>query len=127
MVFLKEFFAKLDFENNQQRTKEHAELPHRQRVHSLPAECHLQTVWTQIRPDKMSGLIWIQLFDTLMVFLKEFLKKIELENNQQTTKEHAKLPSRQRVHSLPTECCLLITFTNSFDPDIRPDKMPGLI
>ena len=46
----------------------------------------------------MSGLIWIQLFDSLMVFLIEILKKLILKKNQQTKKKHAKLPSRQRVN-----------------------------
>ena len=32
MVFLKEFFEKVDFENNQQMTKKHDKLPRRQRV-----------------------------------------------------------------------------------------------
>ena len=30
----------------------------------------------------------LKLFDTLMVFLKEFFKKVDFEKNQQTTKEH---------------------------------------
>ena len=38
----------------------------------------------------MSGLIWIHLFDTLMVFLKEFFEKVDFEKNQQTTKKHEK-------------------------------------
>ena len=36
---------------------------------------------------------------TLMVFLKEFFKKVDYEKNQQTTKKHVILPSRQRVNS----------------------------
>ena len=36
-------------------------------------------------------------FDTLMVFLKEFLKKVDFEKNRHTTKKYAKIPSRQRV------------------------------
>ena len=39
-----------------------------------------------------------KLFDTLMVFLKEFFEKVDFEKNQQTTKKHEKLPSRQRVN-----------------------------
>ena len=35
------------------------------------------------------------LFDILMVFLKEFFQKVNFEKNQQTTKKHEKLPSRQ--------------------------------
>ena len=35
-----------------------------------------------------------------MVFLKEFFEKVDFEKkkNQQTTKKHANLPSRQRVN-----------------------------
>ena len=36
-----------------------------------------------------------KLFDILMVFLKEFFQKVNLEKNQQTTKKEEKLPSRQ--------------------------------
>ena len=59
----------------------------------------LQTVWTQIRPDKLSCLVWTQtVFDTdcipEIIFLKSwFWKKISRRQN----KKHAKLPSRQRV------------------------------
>ena len=38
-----------------------------------------------------------KLFDILKVFLKEFLRKINFEKNQQTTKKHEKLPSMQWV------------------------------
>ena len=39
-----------------------------------------------------------KLFDTLMVFLKEFFrKKLIFQKIQQMTKKHAKLPSMQRV------------------------------
>ena len=34
---------------------------------------------------------------TLIVILKEFLKEVDFEINQQTTKKHLKFPSRQRV------------------------------
>ena len=37
------------------------------------------------------------LFDILLVFLKEFFQKVNFEKNQQTTKKHEKLPSRQWV------------------------------
>ena len=36
-------------------------------------------------------------FDADGIFLKEFFKKVNFEKNQQTTKKHAKLPSRQKV------------------------------
>ena len=53
----------------------------------------LQTDWTQIRPDEMSGLIWIQSVDTRIEFLKEFFEKDNFEKkNQQTTKRHEKFP-----------------------------------
>ena len=35
MVFLKDFFKKVDFEKNQQTTKKHAKLPRRQGVKGL--------------------------------------------------------------------------------------------
>ena len=41
-----------------------------------------------------------KLFDTLMAFLKEFYEKVYFEKNQQTTKRHAKLPSRQSVNEV---------------------------
>ena len=39
-----------------------------------------------------------KLFDTLMVFQKEFFKKVDFEKNQQTTIKHAKLPRMQSVN-----------------------------
>ena len=36
-----------------------------------------------------------KLFDTLMVILKELFEKVDFEKNQQTTKKHGKLNSRQ--------------------------------
>ena len=42
-----------------------------------------------------------KLFDTLMVFLKEFFKKVDFfKKKKKTTKKHAKLPCRQSVNSL---------------------------
>ena len=37
------------------------------------------------------------MFDTLMVFRKDFFEKVNFEKNTQTTIKHAKLPSLQRV------------------------------
>ena len=37
---------------------------------------------------------------TLIAFLKEFFEKVDFEKNQQTTKKHAKLPSRQSVNEV---------------------------
>ena len=36
-----------------------------------------------------------KLFDTLMVFLKEFFKKVDFEKKSADDKNHAKLPRRQ--------------------------------
>ena len=36
--------------------------------------------------DRMLGLISIKMFDTLMVFLKDFLEKVNCEKNEQTKK-----------------------------------------
>ena len=49
-----------------------------------------------LRPDKISGI----LFRTLMVFLKVLFKKWILKKNQQTTKTHAKFPSRHSVNKM---------------------------
>ena len=69
-------------------------------VNSLPPSvvCWLpwQTVWTQIRPNKTSGLIWINLFDTQMVFLKEFFKNKWFWRKSADDKKHEKLPPRRR-------------------------------
>ena len=51
-------------------------------------------------PTKCRAWSWSKLFDTLMVFLKEFFEKVQIEKNQQTTKKHEKLPSRQRVEQI---------------------------
>ena len=45
----------------------------------------------------MSGLIWVQLFDTLLVFLKEIFVKVNFEKCQQTTKDDEIFSSIQRV------------------------------
>ena len=42
-------------------------------------------VWAQIRTDRLSVLIWIQTFDTLIVFLKELFEKVNFEKSKQTT------------------------------------------
>ena len=52
--------------------------------------------WTQIRTYILSVLTWIKLFDTLMVFLKEYFEKVDFEKNQLTTKFFEKLPSMKR-------------------------------
>ena len=37
------------------------------------------------------------LFDTLIVFLKEFFENVDFEKNRKTTKKHANFTRRQRV------------------------------
>ena len=49
----------------------------------------------------MSGLIWIH--DTQMVFLKEFIEKVDFERNQQTTKKHEKFLRAPRINQI--KCC----------------------
>ena len=43
-------------------------------------------------PTKCRAWSGSKLFDTLMIFLKEFFKKVNFEKNQQTAKKHAKSP-----------------------------------
>ena len=57
----------------------------------------MQTVWTQIRTDRTSGLILIKLFDTLIVFRKEHFKKTLLKDIYRGQKSHEKLPSIQKM------------------------------
>ena len=45
------------------------------------------------------------LFDTLMVFMKEFFKKVDFEKNHKKTKKHEKLPSKQRVNRFKINNC----------------------
>ena len=45
----------------------------------------------------MSGLSGSKLFDPLMVILKEILETVDFDKNQQTTKNHEKLPNRQSI------------------------------
>ena len=44
-------------------------------------------------PTKCRAWSGSKLFDTLMVFLKEFFEKEDFEKNQKTTQKHTKLPS----------------------------------
>ena len=64
---------------------------HRHQVDSLL----LITFANSLDPDQGLALSGSKLFHTLMVFLKEFFEKVDFEKNQQKTKEHAKLNSRQ--------------------------------
>ena len=51
----------------------------------------LQTVLTQIRPEIMSGLIRIKLFDTNIVFLKESFGKIDVEKKSAEGEKSCKI------------------------------------
>ena len=66
-------------------------------LNSLSTECRLLITFAnsldQIRPDKTSRS---NLFDTQMVFLKEFFEKVDY--NQQTTKKDERFPRGQRVN-----------------------------
>ena len=55
-----------------------------------------------VKPDHTAPyrllITFVNSLDPLMVFLKEFFENIDFEKNQQMTKKHAKLPSRQKVN-----------------------------
>ena len=52
-------------------------------------------------PTKCPAWSGSKLFDTLIVFLKEFFEKVDFEKNQQTTKKKAwKLPSSQQKFNI---------------------------
>ena len=50
-------------------------------------------VWTQIRPDKMSDLIWIILFDTVLVFFE----KVDFEKINRQQKSMKNYPVRKEL------------------------------
>ena len=52
MVFLKEFFEKVDFEKIQQTTKKHAELPKMQRVITLKSLNPLTDIFKYLKTDR---------------------------------------------------------------------------
>ena len=53
-----------------------------------------------------------------MVFLKEFFQKFNFEKNQQTTKKHEKLPSRQCVN-MSSYAITFIWFSSEAGDDIN--------
>ena len=57
----------------------------------------LQTVWTQIRPDKTSGLIWIKTVWHADGIPEQIFEEVDFDKNQQAPKKHAKLPSGQKL------------------------------
>ena len=56
-------------------------------------------VWTQIRPDSISGLIWIQIVWHWWYFWKK-ISKVNFEKNQHTTKNHEKFLNMQTLCGL---------------------------
>ena len=62
---------------------------------------NINPIRCEIRPDKMSGLILlILMFDTLMVFLKEYFVKVDFLKKKMSTRRRLKkqtnFPSMQR-------------------------------
>ena len=64
----------------------------------LSADIFCKHVGTRSGPTKRRARSGSKLFDTLMVFLKEFFENVDFEINQQTTKEHEQFPRGQRVN-----------------------------
>ena len=60
----------------------------------------MQTVWTQIRPNKMSGLIWIQTVWHPDGIPERVFQKNDFENKSADDKIHEKLHSMQRAKSV---------------------------
>ena len=91
-------------------------------INSLPTSgvCWypLQTVWTQIRPDKMLGLILTQsVWHSDGIPDRFFFEKVDIyffwkQKNQLTTKKRAKLPSMQRVKTAQIWCTPCNSFSN---------------
>ena len=73
----------------------------------------LQTVWTQIRPDKMSGLIWVQTVCHSDGIPETILRKSSfLKKNHKTTKKHVKLPSiHECIFSFKLHPLLFLTYS----------------
>ena len=80
----------------------------------ISSEC--QTVWIQIRPDILSGLIWVQ------TVCKSY-QQTTLVGKYLTHKAPHIICSRQQLllfnsfHAITDFCHLLIYFANSLDPD----------
>ena len=66
---------------------------------SIPTSVVCREHSTKFGLNKMLSLIWIQT-DALMVFLKEFLEKVDFEKKSADKKKHSKFTSRQRVKKL---------------------------
>ena len=57
-----------------------------------------------------------KLFDTLIVFVKEFFEKVYIENSQQMTTKAWKAPSKQDLEDLREHVC---TFKAKYDIQIK--------
>ena len=72
-------------------------------VNSLPATVvfwlHLQTVWAQLKLDKISGLIWNQGIWHSDGIPEGFFKELNFENTQQTTKNDENFPACSSIIS----------------------------
>ena len=119
MVFLKEFSEEVDFEKTQQTTKKHAKLLSWQRVNKSTLILWLlvssaDNLCKQFGSRSFRAWSGSKLFDTLMVFLKEFSDEVDLEKIQLTTKKHAKLLCRQRVNKSTLILWLLVSSADNF-------------
>ena len=62
------------------------------------SKCRLLITFTNsLDPDQARACSGSKLFETLIVFLKEFFEKVDFKKNQQTTKKREKFPRGQRV------------------------------
>ena len=53
-------------------------------------------MWTQIRTERILVMFGSKPFETLLVILKEFLKKIIFKKVSRQQQQHEKLPAMQR-------------------------------
>ena len=64
------------------------------------ADNHCKQFESRSGPTKCRARSWSKLFDTLMVFLKDFFKEVDFEKNQQRTKNHEKFPIGRVKHQI---------------------------
>ena len=75
-------------------------------------------------PTKCQALSGSKLFDTLMVFLKEFFKKVDFEKKSaDNKKKHENLPRRQRVKTKASKLRLCSYVTLAFGSLLNILKM----
>ena len=73
-------------------------------------------------PTKRQAPSGSNLFDTLIVFLKEFVEKVDFEKNQQTTKKHENFPGGKDLIFLAALCLKLLMSLNT-NADRGPHKI----